>query len=113
MRGVNRRRAQAGFPQLAAHALALRALGSPSEGELQFFAAAARRDHAVIRRLSLPRSLLARLVEIAVVRDRAAALEESGQAVAVAQLFEQRLTPRNTVLFASAEPDRLPPLRAD
>jgi hypothetical protein len=113
MRGVNRRRAQAGFPQLAAHALALRALSSPSESELRFFAAAARRDYAVIRRLALPRSLLARLVELAVVRDRATALEESGQAVAVAQLFEQRLTPRNTVLFASAEPDRLPPLRAE
>jgi hypothetical protein len=112
MRGVNRRRAQAGFPQLAAHALALRALRSPSESELRFFAAAARHDYAVIRRLALPRSLLARLVELAVVRDRAAALEESGQAVVVAQLFEQRLTPRNTVLFASAEPDRLPPLRA-
>jgi hypothetical protein len=113
MRGVNRRRAQAGFPQLAAHALALRGLSSPSESELQFFAAAARRDYAVIRRLALPRSLLARLVELAVVRDRAAALEESGQAVAVAQLFELRLTPRNTVLFASSEPDRLPPLRAE
>jgi hypothetical protein len=59
----------------------------------------------------LPRSLLARLIELAVVRDRATALEERGHAVAVAQLFEQRLTPRNTVLFASAHPDRLPPLR--
>jgi hypothetical protein len=47
------------------------------------------------------------------VRDRATALEECGQAVAVAQLFEQHLTPRNTVLFASANPKRLPPLRAE
>jgi hypothetical protein len=113
MRGVNRRRAQTGFPALAAHALALRQLPSPSALELRTFAAAARRDYAVIRRLSLPRSLLARLIELAVVRDRAAALEECGQAVAVAQLFEQGVTPRNTVLFASAHPDRLPPLRSE
>jgi len=113
MRGVNRRRAQTGFADLAAHALALRQLPSPSALELRVFGDAARRDYAVMRRLSLPRSLLARLIELAVVRDRACALEECGQAVAVAQLFEQQLTPRNTVLFASAHPARLPPLRAE
>jgi hypothetical protein len=112
MRGVNRRRAQTGFSDLATHALALRELPAPSAPELCHFAEVARRDYAVMRRLSLPRSLLARLVEVAVVRDRASALEESGQAVAVAQLFEQHLTPRNTVLFASAHSERLPPLRA-
>jgi hypothetical protein len=112
MRGVNRRRAQTGFGDLAAHCLSLRQLPPPSPLELRELGDAARRDYAVIRRLSLPRSLLARLIELAVVRDRATALEESGQAVAVAQLFEQRLTPRNTALFASAHPERLPPLRA-
>jgi hypothetical protein len=113
MRGVNRRRAQTGFSDLAVHALACRQLPSPTAIEIRHFADVARRDYAVIRRLSLPRSLLARLIELAVVRDRATALEERGQAVAVAQLFEQRLTPRNTVLFASAHPDRLPPLREE
>jgi SAM-dependent methyltransferase len=113
MRGVNRRRAQAGFAELAAHALALRQLPSPSRTELDHFAEVACRDYAVMRRLSLPRSLLARLVELAVVRDRASALEESGQAVVVAQLFEQHLTPRNTALFASTQHERLPPLRAE
>jgi hypothetical protein len=113
MRGINRRRAQAGFAELAAHALGLRGLPAPSPIEIRCFADAARRDHAIIRRLSLPRSLLARPIELAVVRDRATALEESGQSVAVAQLFEQRLTPRNTVLFASAHPDRLPVLHVD
>lgn len=112
MRGVNRRRAQAGLAALAAHALALRQLPLPSPRELRSVAEAAHRDYAIIRRLSLPRSLLARPIELAVVRDRAAALEESGQAVAVAQLFEQRVTPRNTVLFASADAERLPALIA-
>lgn len=113
MRGINRRRAQSGFAELAAHALALRQLPAPGALELGSFADAARRDHAIIRRLSLPRSLLARLIELAIVRDRAAALEEAGQAVVVAQLFEQRLTPRNTALFASSRAERLPELRAE
>jgi hypothetical protein len=111
MRGVNRRRAQTGLADLASHALALRKLPAPTAAELRCHADAARRDYAVLRRLSLPRNLLARLVELAVVRDRAAALEECGQCVVVAQLFELRLTPRNTVLFASADPSHLPPLR--
>jgi hypothetical protein len=113
MRGVNRRRAQSGFADLAAHALALRQLAAPAPTELRLHADSARRDHAAMRRLSLPRSLLARLVELAVVRDRAAALEECGQAVAVAQGFAPGVTPRNTVLFASASADRLPALRVE
>lgn len=111
MRGVNRRRAQAGFEDLAQHTLALRQLAPASAAELRSTAELARRDYALMRRLSLPRSLLARLVELAVVRDRAAALEEQGMSVAVAQLFAPSLTPRNTVLFASAAPERLPALR--
>lgn len=112
MRGLNRRRAHAGFADLAAHVCALRGLPSPTSAELRACAESAQRDGAILRRLSLPRHLLARLVELAVVRDRAAALEEQGLAVSVAQLCEDRLTPRNTVLFASADPARLPPLRA-
>lgn len=113
MRGINRRRAQSGFRELASHALALRQLPPATARELGCFGEAAQRDYAVMRRLSLPRSLLARLVEIAVVLDRASALEECGQSVVVAQLFEQRLTPRNAVLFASEDAGRLPPLRPD
>jgi hypothetical protein len=111
MRGINRRRAHAGFEDLASYALALRGLPPAAGPELHHCGDAAPRDYAIMRRVSLPRALLARLIELAVVRDRAAALEEQGLAVIVAQLFEQRLTPRNTVLFASAHPDRLPPLR--
>jgi len=110
MRGVNRRRAQSGLGDLAAHVCALRRLPSPTPAELRSCADEAQRASAVMRRLTLPRHLLSRLVEIAIVRDRAAALEERGRAVAVAQLFEEQLTPRNTVLFASEDPARLPPL---
>lgn len=107
MRGVNRRRAQAGFFELATTVLVERRLPPPTPAELRFHADQAEREHASIRRLSLPRNLLARLVEVSVVLDRAAALEERGQCVLVAELFEKRVTPRNTVLLATAEASRL------
>ncbi|HEV8547588.1 MAG TPA: methyltransferase [Polyangiaceae bacterium] len=107
MRGVNRRRAQAGFSELAATVLAARQLPPPTPAELRQHAARAEREHAAVRRLSLPRHLLSRLVEVTVVLDRGALLEEKGQFVLVAELFEQRITPRNTVLLATADRDRL------
>jgi hypothetical protein len=100
MRGVNRRRARAGFPALASRVLAERGLSPATEAELGFHARNAARDRALIRRFSLPRSLLARLVELSVVLDRAALLEECGLRVQVGQLFEQRVTPRNLLLLA-------------
>lgn len=111
MRGINRRRAQAGFDELAHHALARLALPPPTAAELRAHAAAARRDYAIMRRLALPRNMLARLVELAVVLDRAAVLEEHGRHVRLAQFVDQQVTPRNTVLFASSKLERLPALR--
>jgi hypothetical protein len=108
MRGVNRRRALAGFSELAKAVLAARRLPPPTPAELRRHADDAEREHAAIRRLSLPRHLLARLVELAVVLDRAALLEERGQHVLVAELFERRVTPRNTVLLATEHATRLP-----
>lgn len=106
MHGANRRRAHAGFSELAKTVLAARRLPPPTPAELRFHADDAEREHAAMRRLSLPRNLLGRLVEITVVLDRAALLEERGQHVLVAELFEQRVTPRNTVLLATAHPNR-------
>ncbi len=113
MRGVNRRRAQAGFAELAGTVLAARKLPPPTPAELRFHADAAEREHATMRRLSLPRHLLARLVEITIVLDRAAALEEHGQHVLVAELFEPRVTPRNTVLVATSDAKRVAALRVE
>jgi SAM-dependent methyltransferase len=100
MRGVNRRRAHAGLAELSSQVLAQRSLAPATPAELRFHAENAQRDYATLRRLALPRHLLARLVELAVVFDRAAKLEESGLCVEVTQLFESRVTPRNTLLLA-------------
>jgi hypothetical protein len=103
MRGVNRRQAQAGLTELASRVLSHRALPPATATELGFHAETARWDYAAIRRLSLPRHLLARLVELTVVFDRAARLEETGHHVEVVQLFDSRVTPRNTLLLATAD----------
>jgi hypothetical protein len=68
----------------------------------------AAQHYAVIRRLSLPRSMLARLIEVLVSLDRAVHLEERGLTVAVATLFERAVSPRNIGIFASRAPLRLP-----
>lgn len=112
MRGINRRRARAGLGDLAQRALLLRGLLPASPAELGRHEDESRRRYALIRRLSLPRSMLARLVEVAVVLDRAAALEESGARVQVATLCDRAVTPRNLALFASRAPERLPPAEA-
>jgi SAM-dependent methyltransferase len=100
MRGVNRRRAHAGLAELASRVLTLRGLTPATDRELLLFAENACRDYALIRRLSLPRHFLARLVELAVVLDRAAKLEESELDVQVVEFCDRRVTPRNTLLLA-------------
>ena len=112
MQGINRRRAHAGLADIAQRSLEQRGLPAASADEL----AAREREAALhfysVRRLSLPRNMLARAVELAVVLDRAACLEERGYAVRVATLFERAVTPRNISLFASRDGSRLPSVRA-
>jgi SAM-dependent methyltransferase len=108
MRGINRRRARDGLAELAQRAFAARSLPAPTAAELSEHEREAARGYAIVRRLSLPRNLLARLVELCVVLDRAATLEERGYAVRVATFCERRVTPRNLALFASVDATRLP-----
>jgi SAM-dependent methyltransferase len=108
MNGINRRQAHAGLQVLAARALALRGLPPPTDAEIQRFEALAAGDYPVIRRLSLPRSMLSRLLEVLVSLDRAAHLEQQGHAVRVVTLFERGVSPRNIGIFASSAALRLP-----
>lgn len=108
MSGINRRRANAGLGVVASAALSLRNLPAPTTAELAHHEALAARDYAVIRRLSLPRSMLARLVEVLVSLDRAAHLEERELQVRVVTLFDRAVSPRNIGIFASRRGERLP-----
>jgi SAM-dependent methyltransferase len=108
MRGINRRKARGGLSAIAAPALAQRGLAPPTDAELHHHEVEARRRYALVRRLSLPRSMLGRLVEVAVILDRAARLAEEGHHVLVATVFERAATPRNVAIFASRAHGRLP-----
>jgi hypothetical protein len=55
----------------------------------------------------LPRSALARVVEVALVLDRASFLGEAGYSVRVATVFDEAVSPRNLGIFASCTAARL------
>lgn len=108
MTGINRRRAGDGLRAVAELALAQRALPAPTDAEVAHHEAAAAERYAIVRRLSLPRSMLSRLFEVLVSLDRAVHLEERDLAVAVTQVFERRVSPRNIGIFAAPSAHLLP-----
>ncbi|HLM73841.1 MAG TPA: methyltransferase, partial [Polyangiaceae bacterium] len=108
LRGINRRRALAGLEGIAERALAMRGLEPATSDELARAAAEAKLRFARMRRWNLPRSMLARLIEVTVSLDRAAILEEHGLAVAVMTLVDPSVTARNIIVLASRDPARLP-----
>jgi len=112
MQGVNRRQAHAGLAAIAQRSLSVHALPAASDAEIVTFEREARVQFDAIRRLSLPRDMLARAIELSVILDRAARLEESGYAVRVATIFERAVTPRNVSLFASRDGARLPAVQS-
>jgi SAM-dependent methyltransferase len=77
-RGINRRQMRHGLARVADVALSSRGLSAADAAELSLVEARSSAEFAVIRRLSLPRAMLSRLLELAVVFDRAAALEDGG-----------------------------------
>ncbi|HEY5241490.1 MAG TPA: methyltransferase, partial [Polyangiaceae bacterium] len=60
----------------------------------------ARREHARARRASLARAMLARVLEVYVLLDRAVFLEKHGFAVEVGELFPVTVSARNLALVA-------------
>ncbi len=99
--GLNRRAAQQDVSRLVARAFALRGRPPPSPEAVDEASAWARAEHARARRLSVPRVLLARVLEVFVLLDRAAHLEAQGFAVRYGTLFPASASPRNLALIAS------------
>ncbi|MGZ3424608.1 MAG: methyltransferase [Polyangiales bacterium] len=99
--GLNRRVAHADLTTLVARAFAVRALPAPTAAEIEAARIWAAEHHARARRLSLPRTLLARVLEVHLLRDRAAYLEQHGFDVAVGTLFSLAVSARNLALVAS------------
>ncbi|GAC1538400.1 MAG: hypothetical protein NVS3B10_02870 [Polyangiales bacterium] len=96
--GLNRRAAQRDLPSLVARAFASRGRPPPAAGAIEDAASWARAKHAEQRRLSLPRALLARVLEVLVLVDRARYLEVHGRDVTIGLLFPADVSARNLVL---------------
>lgn len=108
MSGINRRQARYGLRAVAQQALTLRGLGAATDREIAHHEELATVHFRAMRRLSLPRAALARLVEVTITLDRAACFEEQGFCTCVGTLFDRAVTPRNIALFASRDRVRLP-----
>ena len=99
--GLNRRVAHADLETLIARAFAVRGLAVPSRERVGAAATEAATLHARSRRIGLPRTLLARLLEVFVLHDRAERLRAAGHVVQVGTLFSQAISARNLVLAAT------------
>lgn len=99
MRGVNRRKVHAGLSVLAHAACQARGLPLPTESELRAAATLAHEQYLARRRLSLPRSMLGRVLEIFLALDRATFLLAAGYDVRVVELFPVEVSPRNIAVL--------------
>ena len=98
--GLNRRVAQGDLPTLVQRAFSARGRPAPHAGAIAAADAWAAVHHARMRRFALPRSMLARALEVFVLLDRARYLESRGYRVTVGELFSPSVSARNLVLVA-------------
>lgn len=105
-RGIHRRKFRRGLAAVADEALARRGLAPAEPDEIARCTREGAAQFACMRRLSLPRAMLGRVVELAVVLDRATYLEEQGYRSEVRPLFPRASSPRNLAIFASVRASR-------
>ena len=98
MRGINRRRASGPLLDLVTRAFVMRGLPDPSPALVFESEREAREEHRLARRWELPRTMLARLVEVWIALDRAAFLRQSGYLADVSELFGAEVSPRNVAV---------------
>lgn len=103
MRGVNRRRVNAGLGALATAACQARALPPPTSDELGVASQRAHAHYLAQRRLMLPRSMLGRALEIFIALDRALFLQRHGYRAHVLELFPASISPRNLAVLGRRE----------
>lgn len=99
-----RRHSFTDWPTFARQSLEAWGLPPASSAELQACLAGSIEELGRMRRLSLPRNLLARLLELALVLDRSCLLAEAGFEPRVVEVFSSAASPRNLALMASAPP---------
>ncbi len=101
MKGINRRWAEGDFEALVSRAFAHRRLDVPSALESRLARERAHQDYLAVRRWELPRTMLARLLEVWIALDRAMHLARLGYRVDVAELFASEVSPRNVLVLGA------------
>ncbi len=99
-RGVTKERFRRGLRVAADRAFERRSLTPATDDELAAAAAEAARIHGRVARFALPRHALARVLELAVVLDRATYLAEGSYRASVRPLFDLETSPRNLAVVA-------------
>ena len=99
--GLNRRAAHGDLASLVGRAFELRGWPAPSPAAIDDAGRWAHTRHVQHRRLSLPRAMLARSLEVLILLDRARYLEERGFDVALGTLFPAAVSARNLALVAT------------
>lgn len=98
--GMNRRVAHRPLEEMALRAFARRGAASPTPEAIEAARAWAAAEHGRCRRLGVPRTHLARALELFVTLDRARYLEERGYEVSVGALFDADVSARNLAVIA-------------
>ncbi len=101
LEGLNRRSAHAELGVLVELAFAARTLRCPSQQEILDSAARAKHVHGRARRLALPRTFLARVLELFVLLDRARFLCAHDFEVQLGELWPAQVSPRNLLLLGT------------
>ncbi len=101
-RGLTKEKVRHGLEVIAPLACESRGLTLPTASEIADATERAKRAHAQIARFALPRHILARVLELGVVLDRARYLEEAGWRTEVIAAFPKKVSPRNLAIVARA-----------
>ncbi len=100
-RGVTKERFRRGLRAAADRAHEQRGLTPATDAELAAARASADRIHGRVARFALARHALARVLELAIVLDRATFLAEGGMDARVRPLFDLATSPRNLAVVAA------------
>lgn len=100
--GVSRHRIKRGLGEVADEVLRRHGLCEVAVAEIEEVEREARKDYERMRVLSLPRAMVGEILEVAIVLDRAALLEECGRfrVVKTCRIFDDLVSPRNLSIIA-------------
>lgn len=98
--GISRHSLRAGLHAIVPELVELYGIDIPSNEDIIHRVLQAKVDYRVMRALTLPRAFAASILEMAVVLDRAACLEDAGFRVSTGRIWPDEVSPRNLCCVA-------------